>query len=137
MSTEPPDAGSASQSGSDPQRIAVLLGAGASRGAGLPLTHELTEQVITRLAKAEPKLSPVLNYVCSAIIGHAGTSGQNPLNSLNIERVVSSIRLLAERGNHEAAPLRLPWRHIFDVKGSASSVAVLDYISSNLAGEIT
>lgn len=96
------------------QRFAVLLGAGASRDAGLPLTGELTQQVIAGLQQPDgvahdTQLGNALNYICGALIRQRAETGIDPYAPLNIEDVVSSIRMLAERRNHEAAPFVDSW----------------------------
>lgn len=55
------------------------------------------------------RLAPLLNQIVSAIIGHRGEAGDSPFEPLNIERVVSSLRLLASRHQHEAAPFVRSW----------------------------
>jgi len=92
-------------------RLTVLLGAGASRDAGLPMTGELTRQIVKRL-QVQGELGGsvrALNYVCSALIGHRGVAGGDPFADLDVERVFSAVQLLAERHTHEAAPFVNAW----------------------------
>lgn len=102
-------------------RVAVLLGAGASADAGLPLAGDLTTYLIRRLEQnGDESLSAVLNQICSAIIAHRGIQGISPLAPLNIERVISSIRLLHNRETHEAAPFVASWLPALDGPGDSS-----------------
>lgn len=101
-------------------RVAVLLGAGASADAGLPLSGELTNYLIEYVgSNHDLKLSAALNQICSAIIAHRGTQGVSPLVPLNVERVISSIRLLRAREEHEAAPFVASWLPALSHAGSA------------------
>ena len=93
-------------------RVAVLLGAGASKDAGLPLTHELAQRIVGSLNE-RTSYGPVvqaLNFVYGAMVGYQGETGANPLQAVNIERLVSAVRLLARRADHEVAPFVSSWR---------------------------
>ncbi|PYY46234.1 SIR2 family protein [Curtobacterium sp. MCBD17_023] len=96
-------------------RTTVLLGAGASRDAGLRLTSELAAAVV---AKANAEHSPfgdkpgwvrALNAVYAGMIGYQGASGQDPLSAVNIETLISAVRLLRSRDKHEVAPFVAAW----------------------------
>lgn len=91
------------------RRTIVLLGAGASRDAGLPLTSQLAEMLVARFNRQSPRLPFVqaLNFVYSAMIGHQGEDGSDPLRAVNIETLISAVRLLQQRESHEVAPFRL------------------------------
>lgn len=93
-------------------RTMVLLGAGASRDAGLPDTGGMTEQIVRRLQDTDwvrPEVH-ALNYVVSAIIGHRGARGESPYATIDVERVFSGVQLLGERRDHEAAPFISAWQ---------------------------
>src|SRR3954453_17786314 len=85
-------------------RISFLLGAGASADARLPMTGQLTRCIVESLPS-----SLALRFVCSALIGHRGVQGVSPFADLDVERVFSAVRLLAERRDHEAAPFVYAW----------------------------
>ncbi|MFE7846773.1 SIR2 family protein [Microbacterium sp. NPDC057407] len=102
-------------------RTAVLLGAGASRDAGLPLTERLAELLVSsfdeELATADQyqrgEQLPVvraLHVVYGAMVSHATEQGSSPLAAVNVERLVSAVRLLRDRRSHEAAPFVSAWR---------------------------
>ncbi|MGA1813715.1 SIR2 family protein [Frondihabitans sp. 4ASC-45] len=44
------------------------------------------------------------------MVGYVADSGQNPLSAVNIERLVSAVRLLQNRETHEAAPFVGTWK---------------------------
>lgn len=94
------------------QRIAVLLGAGASVDAGLPMSTELTERLVENLGQRLVYERPVLHalhFVCSAMIGHRGSTGESPYAGINVEKMFSAVRLLSTRAEHEAAPFVSSW----------------------------
>jgi hypothetical protein len=89
-----------------------LLGAGASKDAGLPLANGITQQALEHLNDGKsdtPQLAPLFNYVVSAISAHAGKSGQRPDELPGIETVVAAIDLLTERESLEIAPFVGAW----------------------------
>jgi hypothetical protein len=51
-----------------------------------------------------------LNFVYSAMIGHQGEDGSDPLRAVNIETLVSAVRLLQARESHEVAPFVAAWK---------------------------
>lgn len=94
------------------QRIAVLLGAGASVDAGLPMSTELTKLLVEKLGEQLIYDRPVLDalhFVCSAMIGHRGSTGESPYTGINVEKMFSAVRLLSTRADHEAAPFVANW----------------------------
>nr|WP_154923552.1 SIR2 family protein [Microbacterium testaceum] len=115
-------------------RIVVLLGAGASADAGLPLTSGLARLVVERandLDKKRRQLPPgppgfvtALNAVYASMVGHQGQRGSNPLTAVNIETLISAVRLLQDRDHHEVAPFVSAW-----------SAALSDFPSTDLPSE--
>lgn len=94
-------------------RIALILGAGASGDAGLKLTSDLARIVVAGVEGQGPTPSPAvqaLNFVYSQMIGYQGEDGNNPLTAVNIETLVSALRLLASRSSHEVAPFVSAWK---------------------------
>lgn len=99
-------------------RMMVLLGAGASADAGLPLTSELAAQVVAA-ANADtrpdgpfpaiPDWVRAINAVYSGMVGYQGARGSNPLNAVNIETLISAVRLIRARDSHEVAPFVASW----------------------------
>lgn len=95
------------------RRVAVLLGAGASFDAGLPLTSDLTEQVLASVNQPLEVREPwvkAINFAHAAMFSYAARDGSNPIGAVNIERLISALRLLRGREGHEAAPFVSSWR---------------------------
>lgn len=98
----------------------MLLGAGASRDAELPLTEDLARDLVkafdeelTRLGRQTGEQEQVvraLHLVYGAIVAHGTEQGSSPLTAVNVERLVSAVRLLRDRRTHEAAPFITSWR---------------------------
>jgi hypothetical protein len=87
-----------------------LLGAGASKDAGLPLATEITRQALQHINDESPQNeSALLNYIVSAVIGHNGHAGQRPDELPDIETVVSAVELLIERESLEIVPFVQAW----------------------------
>lgn len=111
--------------GSSNLRTAVLLGAGASRDAGLPLTEHLARQLVESFedelatidglrADGQSKVVQALRLVYGAIVAHGTDQGESPLSAVNVERLISAVRLLRDRRTHEAAPFVAAWRPSID-----------------------
>ncbi|MDF2506511.1 MAG: hypothetical protein K0Q52_370 [Microbacterium sp.] len=103
------------------ERIAVLLGAGASRDAMLPLTEEFARRIlesfdadllaaVPHVRKRQQPIVDALHVVYGAMVAHATEQGKSALTAVNVERLVSAIRLLRDRRTHEAAPFVSSWR---------------------------
>ncbi|MEV0952673.1 SIR2 family protein [Promicromonospora sp. NPDC050249] len=97
-------------------RTAVLLGAGASADAGLPLTFQLAGDLIDRANSADrsmhraPGWVRALNFVYGAMVGYQSEDGSNPRQAVNIERLISALRLLQDAKGHEVAPFVASWK---------------------------
>ncbi|KFF58194.1 hypothetical protein JF66_20390, partial [Cryobacterium sp. MLB-32] len=51
-----------------------------------------------------------LHIVYGAMVAHATEQGSSPLSAVNVERLVSAVRLLRDRRTHESAPFVAAWR---------------------------
>lgn len=108
----------------DSGKVAVLLGAGASVDAGLPVTSQLASQILARAnSGSDPwelsEWTRVLNAVYGAMAGYQGLRGRDPQLAVNIETLISSLRLLQVRDDHEVAPFVGNWLTAFnEFKGS-------------------
>ena len=99
-------------------RTIVLLGAGASADAGLPLTSALAAAIVQKandtvdargLPPGPPDWVRALNAVYAGMVGHQGLRGGNPLTAVNVETLISAVRLLQNRDSHEVAPFVAAW----------------------------
>lgn len=43
------------------------------------------------------------------MVGHRGTTGENPLRAVNVETLISAVRVLQDREGHEVAPFVAAW----------------------------
>lgn len=96
-------------------RTTVLLGAGASKDAGLPLTVDLAVRLVEGANleaghRGRPDWVSALNFVYGSMVGYQAEDGGNPLGAVNIERLVSALRLLQNRSDHEVAPFVSAWK---------------------------
>ena len=103
--------------GSD--RAFFLLGAGASRNGGLPLSRELTELALVDLAHKETtdfgnEIELALNYVCGALIKYDTDRGGSPIDLPDIERLVSAVELLSQKDLLEVSPFVDVWDPLVD-----------------------
>ncbi|WP_167366987.1 SIR2 family protein [Microbacterium paludicola] len=92
----------------------MLLGAGASADAGLKLTSALASAVVERANEQSyrygvPDWVRALNAVYAGMVGYRGARGENPLAAVNIETLISAVRLLRHRDQHEVAPFVASW----------------------------
>ncbi|WP_213816127.1 SIR2 family protein [Glaciihabitans sp. dw_435] len=96
-------------------RTSVLLGAGASVDAGLPLTQELAERLVEMANEGDTRFVRnswvrSLNFVYGAMVGYQAEDGSNPLTAVNVERLISALRLLRNSRDHEVAPFVASWK---------------------------
>jgi SIR2-like domain len=99
---------------------AVLLGAGASRDAGIPVTTEMTRQIydLTSGGPFADREATHLGRALATVIGgltyQKGIRGENPYKGLNVEEVFASVQMLANRSDIEAAPFIGSWHNIIE-----------------------
>src|SRR4051812_3365577 len=94
----------------------VLLGAGASEEAGVPLTFEMTEKLVYRLNAQGGwgQSAQALNFVCGALVAYDAAQGGNPYKGLDVEGVFAAIELLARRRDLEVTPFVAAWHPAVD-----------------------
>ncbi|HEX6602584.1 MAG TPA: SIR2 family protein [Solirubrobacterales bacterium] len=80
----------------------VLLGAGASADAEVPLTDQLTEEILKRLRGEDQR---ALRFVCERL----RTAGEDDSGKLDVEQVFSTVELLAERKSLALSPFVKGW----------------------------
>lgn len=99
------------------QRTAVLLGAGASFDAGLPLTKEFADKLVATLEADFHRLHPLVRaiyFVYGAMVGYQSRRGGSPREAVNVETMISALRLLRQRDVHEVAPFVNSWNDMSD-----------------------
>lgn len=113
-------------------RTAILLGAGASYDAGLPLTNMLARELVSKMNDdGGSRGAAIVNFVYGAMVSHVTQAGGNPFTAVNVETMISAIRLLAQRATHEAAPFVQAWSPAVGTLDSSGSVN-----GSSLANEL-
>lgn len=91
-------------------KISFLLGAGASVDAGVPDTYAMTDRLLEKFEHRQAThWVKAVNYAVAALIHHKGAHGTNPRRGINIEEIVTALRLLASRDNSDAAPFVDAW----------------------------
>ncbi len=94
----------------------VLLGAGASHDAGIPISTEMTEKLVEAINERHRwgQETQALNFVCGALMAYDAAQGDSPYTGLDVERVISAIDLLAERRDLEVTPFVASWHPAVD-----------------------
>lgn len=90
----------------------LLLGAGASKEAGVPMAYGLTERIATEFRENRrlKRYWNVVSFVLGGLLFNRGIRGEDPLTSgVNVEEFFNAIQLLANRGSLEAAPFVGSW----------------------------
>lgn len=94
-----------------------LLGAGASKEAGVPTSYELMEEISAAVG-AERQYQPLaaaLNFVSAALMLYdAASDGASPYEGLDVERVFAAVQLLARRRDLEVSPFVAAWHPAVD-----------------------
>lgn len=88
----------------------ILLGAGASREAGVPIARDMCKEILDRLKTPgiPPGCFKALSVAIGGLIFQASTS-TNPFDGTNIEAAFNAIEALSERDSIEFAPFVSGW----------------------------
>jgi hypothetical protein len=108
----------------------LLLGAGASKDAGIPISTEMTEKLVA-VINERPFIqeAQALNFVCGALMAHDSAGGASPYTGLDVERVFAAVMLLAERRDLEVTPFVASWDPAVDAWDRARAPS---FFGSNL-----
>lgn len=89
----------------------VLLGAGASKDAGVPLSMELTQEITEDIESTSRRgrTALALNIVIGAMIAHQTAMGRSVSEGVDVEDLFTAIQMLAARDNLEVAPFIYSW----------------------------
>lgn len=99
----------------------MLLGAGASVEAGVPVSVGLTRAITDRVAGGAYQSRPTssaLHIAIGAMTAHDTAHGQGAFDGIDVERLFSAIQMLADRENLEIAPFVASWNRALDQIGS-------------------
>lgn len=91
------------------EQTTVLLGAGASADAGVPVSANLTRAIVDRIGGGIYEWSMALNVAIGAITAHDTARGGGAFDGVDVERLFSAVQMLAERDNLEIAPFVASW----------------------------
>lgn len=98
-----------------PPAPALLLGAGASRDAQVPVSTEMTAKLAAMLNEhPQSRHTQAFNFVYGAMIQHAAARGVDPSAGLDVERVFTAVMLLADRRDLEVTPFVAAWHPAVD-----------------------
>lgn len=89
--------------------ILLLLGAGASKDAGLPLAVEITDRIVDDIERTCPGLMPLLRFVHGGICFGRGCANKKPDDRVNIEEFLIACQDLANRSSSSLYPFVASW----------------------------
>ncbi len=97
----------------------ILLGAGASKEAGLKDTKGMTLQMLEMSSEEDgqthSRRTRLLRFVVGGLVFQHGVKGENPLTKgVNVENVFNAIDLLWHRREAEFAPFVSSWHPVID-----------------------
>src|SRR4051812_14122332 len=98
------------------QTPAVLLGAGASANAGVPMAFQMTERLADRISgdSTTSRTGQAFNFVRGALAFDQATRGESPNQQLDVEKVFAAVELLADRHELEVSPFVANWHPSVD-----------------------
>ena len=116
--------------------ILFLLGAGASKDAGLPLAVEITDRISEDIESRYPALVPLIRFVHGGICFGRGCSGKRPDERVNVEEFLIACQDLATRSTSSLYPFVASWHEKLaevgqlprDIDGSGATNA-FDFIA--------
>jgi hypothetical protein len=94
--------------------VLFLLGAGASKDAGLPLATELTELITGDIEANFPELLPLMRFIHGGICFGRGCEGRRPQDPVNIEEFLMACHDLAHRNRSRIYPFVASWHERLD-----------------------
>lgn len=89
----------------------VLLGAGASADAGVPVTMALTPRIVDRIENVYRggETAHALNVIVGLMVAHNSQLGYGAYGGVEVEKLFSAVQMLAMRDYREAAPFVSAW----------------------------
>lgn len=100
------------------EKVAILLGAGASVEAGLPISVGLTKKVAETIEADQwnryEKTSLALNFAIGALIAHDSARGNSAFAGIDVERLFAAVQMLSDRDSLEIAPFVSAWNVALD-----------------------
>jgi SIR2-like domain len=90
----------------------ILLGAGASKEAGVPDSNGMTREISKRFHQEDhlKQLAHVISFIIGGLLFQKGILGEDPLDqNVNVEELFNAVQLLANRDSLETAPFIGSW----------------------------
>jgi hypothetical protein len=89
----------------------VLLGAGASKPAGIPTALEMTDQMLTMFGddSRQRHYLRTTRTIIGALQMASGTRREEPISNIDIEQVLNAAKLLATRFDTDLSPFVGVW----------------------------
>ena len=89
----------------------VLLGAGASKPAGIPTALEMTDQMLTMFGddSRQRHYLRTTGTIIGALQMASGTRREEPISNIDIEQVLNAAKLLATRFDTDLSPFVGVW----------------------------
>src|SRR5688572_15169140 len=91
------------------RNLLFLLGAGASKDAGLPLAVEITNKITADIERNYPCLMPLMRFVHGGICFGRGCSGKVPNDPVNVEEFLMACQDLSRRSSSSLYPFVASW----------------------------
>ncbi|MDZ7734560.1 MAG: SIR2 family protein [Acidimicrobiia bacterium] len=89
--------------------MVVLLGAGASAPAGVPLAGDMTRKLVEQNPGVGWPSGQVINFVVGRLIDDGSRRGGSPLELPDVEAVVAALEQLVDRAANALAPFVATW----------------------------
>jgi NAD-dependent SIR2 family protein deacetylase len=96
------------------REIVLLLGAGATVDAGLPMAIGLTNCAEEGIADKYPTLLPVLRFISGAIQFGKACQGEPLTYKINIEELLTACSFLASREKSDVYPFVAAWHELIN-----------------------
>jgi hypothetical protein len=111
----------------------VLLGAGASKEAGISTAAELLPEIRAELASSDA--ASALDIVIGGLMQQQAASGR-PFELNDIEVVYSTLEMLCDRDKHLIAPFVSTWSRVISDTSRASVDSQVDQVVRALESEM-
>jgi hypothetical protein len=96
------------------EKLGFILGAGASQPAGIPTAYPLTSIIFDKIKENSPALTNHLSAIIGGLKFAKSMEGHGPNDQLNIEEVVSALKLIVDRKELEISPFVEGWHPIIE-----------------------
>lgn len=107
-----------------PAGTTVLLGAGASVDAGIPVSVDLTKKIAETIdtpSNRYNKTAHALNVAIGAMVAHDTAHGRAAFAGIDVERIFAAVRMLARRDELDIAPYVAAWnQHLEQTPGEGN-----------------